>query len=253
MDKPTRYCKIDGCDRELIPPYGRGMCSLHYQRWRKHGDPMYVRDRRKWEAECSIDGCEKPTLARGWCSVHWTRWQRHGSPTARIRGEVVNGCRECPACGIDKTLSAFPEGRTGTCRDCDARRARIRRTFVPWECQSTSEFECRTCGETFSGNARNSTFCSRECFRADYGQRSQRRKQRLSEVERENFKRTEIFERDEWRCGICGDPIDPSISWPARMCGVIDHVIPVSRGGSDTRANVQAAHNRCNARKGARM
>lgn len=31
---------------------------------------------------CSIENCEKKTLARGWCSRHWQRWQRHGDPLA---------------------------------------------------------------------------------------------------------------------------------------------------------------------------
>lgn len=30
-------CTIDGCDK---PHYGRGWCSAHYQRWRRHGDPV---------------------------------------------------------------------------------------------------------------------------------------------------------------------------------------------------------------------
>jgi hypothetical protein len=33
------YCKIEGCDR---PATGHKMCGLHYQRWRKHGDPNWV-------------------------------------------------------------------------------------------------------------------------------------------------------------------------------------------------------------------
>lgn len=32
-------CSIPGCERKF---YARGWCSLHYRRWRVHGDPMTV-------------------------------------------------------------------------------------------------------------------------------------------------------------------------------------------------------------------
>jgi hypothetical protein len=38
VTKPT--CSIADCDSPRII---RGWCRLHYQRWRNHGDPMYVR------------------------------------------------------------------------------------------------------------------------------------------------------------------------------------------------------------------
>lgn len=34
-----RSCAVDGCDR---PPHGSTWCGMHYQRWRKHGDPLTV-------------------------------------------------------------------------------------------------------------------------------------------------------------------------------------------------------------------
>ena len=36
---------------------------------------------------CSIEGCDRPTLARGWCSTHYTRWRKHGDPG--VRGVVA--------------------------------------------------------------------------------------------------------------------------------------------------------------------
>jgi len=32
-------CKIEGCDSKIE---ARGWCSKHYQRWRRHGDPLYT-------------------------------------------------------------------------------------------------------------------------------------------------------------------------------------------------------------------
>lgn len=29
---------------------------------------------------CSIDACDKPTIARGWCGNHYYRWNTHGDP-----------------------------------------------------------------------------------------------------------------------------------------------------------------------------
>ena len=33
----TGPCSIPGCER--VGPLRRGMCNVHYQRWRAHGDP----------------------------------------------------------------------------------------------------------------------------------------------------------------------------------------------------------------------
>lgn len=51
-------------------------------------------------------------------------------------------------------------------------------------------------------------------------------------------------------CAICGKPVDKSLKFPHPMSAVIDHVIPVSRGGhpSDIK-NLQLAHSMCNLAK----
>lgn len=69
----------------------------------------------------------------------------------------------------------------------------------------------------------------------------------------EAYTLSEIAIRDESTCGICGDLVDLELSFPDVMSASIDHVIPLSRGGDDTKANVQLAHFGCNCAKGARM
>lgn len=65
----------------------------------------------------------------------------------------------------------------------------------------------------------------------------------------EPYRRVDIFERDGWTCKLCDLPVDPSLDWPHPMAKTIDHVIPVSKGGPDSPANVQLAHFGCNLRK----
>jgi 5-methylcytosine-specific restriction endonuclease McrA len=68
----------------------------------------------------------------------------------------------------------------------------------------------------------------------------------------EDFGYEEIFERDGWRCGICGERIDKTVVHPDRRSASLDHVVPLSKGGEHSRANVQAAHLGCNSTKGNR-
>lgn len=63
----------------------------------------------------------------------------------------------------------------------------------------------------------------------------------------------DVFERDGWSCGICREPVDPLAAWPDRMSASLDHILPLSKGGAHTYANVQLAHLGCNVEKGARV
>lgn len=66
----------------------------------------------------------------------------------------------------------------------------------------------------------------------------------------EKINRLEIFERDEWTCGLCGYEIDKEIRLPHPMAATLDHVLPLALGGLHIRENVQAAHHVCNQMKG---
>lgn len=60
----------------------------------------------------------------------------------------------------------------------------------------------------------------------------------------------EVFERDNWTCGICGDMIDRHLRGDNWWRATLDHVIPLCKGGTHTWDNVRAAHWRCNMLKG---
>ncbi|MFJ4637603.1 HNH endonuclease [Streptomyces hygroscopicus] len=68
----------------------------------------------------------------------------------------------------------------------------------------------------------------------------------------ERFAPRDVYERDKWTCGLCRRPVDPGLAWPHPMSASVDHILPLSQGGSHTLANVQCAHLSCNSSKGDR-
>lgn len=66
------------------------------------------------------------------------------------------------------------------------------------------------------------------------------------------FKPRDVFERDGWLCGICGDPVNAELNWPDPKSASLDHVVPLSKGGAHSPENAQCAHLSCNVSKGNR-
>ena len=62
------------------------------------------------------------------------------------------------------------------------------------------------------------------------------------DTHRRKITRRAVFARDSWTCQYCG----------SRSNLTVDHVIPRSKGGSDSLENLRAACQRCNYGRGAR-
>lgn len=123
---------------------------------------------------------------------------------------------------------------------------------------------CRACGALFDPAGRQRVFCGRECcvswwkahaadkYRGRYRERRKyQSKARHFGVEAEVVDRRKVFERDGWKCQVCG------CKTPKRLRGTtdprapeLDHRIPMSRGGPHTYENVQCCCRSCNSAKG---
>lgn len=217
----NRLCAASDYGRTLTGRgEGKGYCSKHYNRLRRHEDPLWGRPGRP---VCSIDGCTGPAKGRGWCGKHYGRWSVHGDPVARVRGEVVAGKKLCAICGEDKPVAEFTR-LNDPCRPCQAMQVQAHRKRNP------------------------------DYWRTDAADaRSQRRRAAKRDPSADLFAPVEIFVRDNWTCGICSTPVDRSKKFPDAGSISLDHIVPLSRGGLHTRANTQASHLGCNIRKNDRL
>jgi 5-methylcytosine-specific restriction endonuclease McrA len=237
VSKPT--CSIDGCDR---PSLARGWCSTHYHRWRTTGSTEIANARSSWYRgqPCSIDGCEKPAAKRGWCGTHYKRWRLTGDPgpaalIKQRRRRVVDGRKQCSMCLLWLPLAGFnahPRGTGGvgsTCRSCRAALATEWRQANPdysaaWRALNQDKVQAQA------------EF--RRALRA--GRKS------------EHVSPEAVFKRDGFTCLLCFELLAMDKPWPHPLSPSIDHVVPLSLGGDHLYSNLQAAHLRCNIRKGAR-
>lgn len=85
--------------------------------------------------------------------------------------------------------------------------------------------------------------------------RVQRRRARRLNNGVERYTEAQVLELYGTNCALCSLPIDLTAPRTCRKAGWqyglhIDHVIPISKGGPDTLANVQPTHALCNVRKG---
>lgn len=153
---------------------------------------------------------------------------------------------------------SLPAGEA-TCRECRA----AGRGASP-----LVELACGHCGAGFTrlrGSTRKGAtpFCSVKCRnqakvvfagasrRAVDRIRCAKRRARFVAAIVEAVDPDVVFERDEWQCYLCDEPIDRALTGRDRMGPTIDHLIPLAEGGEHSYANVAAAHRSCNSRKGA--
>ena len=93
---------------------------------------------------------------------------------------------------------------------------------------------------------RNAEKPMRQRYPAQFAAKDARRRMRVAEATVEEFDPKDVFDRDGWVCGICGDPVDPELKYPDPLSKSLDHIVPIAWGGAHSSENAQLAHLRCN-------
>lgn len=78
----VRPCSIKDCGKLTgVRGTARGLCSQHYNRWLRNGDPN-IRSKHVYATHqtCSVEGCDRLVAGRSLCATHWMRWKRCGDP-----------------------------------------------------------------------------------------------------------------------------------------------------------------------------
>lgn len=118
--------------------------------------------------------------------------------------------------------------------------------------RSTRSVVCVYCGVSFEhiGSHSRVTCGSPECRRSADRDAVNVRLAKKRKVTIESFTALSIFERDQWKCGLCGQRVDQDLKYPDPLSVSLDHIVPISQDGDHSRANTQCAHLQCNLRKG---
>lgn len=219
-------CEIEGCDGSV---YADGKCQTHYRRIQ----------RKNVERKCSVEGCDNPHLANGFCNKHYQRFVATGSTDDPIVIEKcsVEGCSEkhfgngyCQNHNRRFKLYGDPKAK--------GRPERIRK--------------CQSCGEEkeiWGNNLCLKCYKGQEKFRHSKRVREYNRRVKIKNGTVGKFTKQQVLDKTNGCCGICGKTIDLTLKHPNKDSFSIDHIVPISKGGSNTLDNVQAAHLICNVRK----
>lgn len=103
--------------------------------------------------------------------------------------------------------------------------------------------ECRHCGERFVRKGMASPYCSKRCNLRDRpsGGIPISRRERLA-----------IYERDNWTCQLCGEPVDRQAHYLDDWAPTLDHIEPRSAAliPDHSPRNLRTAHRWCNSARG---
>lgn len=215
---------------------------------------------------CSVPECERPHAAKGYCQLHWNRSRIHGDPLVTMKGKyhkvqsTPEGLRVCKGCVIAKPASEFhrdggsPDGLRAQCKPC-------RNGFMA-EYYGANR-EARVAYELNRRQVRGDE--ARAWDRARYQRDREKRVALASDASRLRRARMagvlsdpgltvkKLREIHGGNCCYCGIALDfrsrKRSDGIAPNRGTLEHIIPISRGGTHTFDNTALACHHCNVSK----
>ena len=276
------YCAAEGCERGHIKG---GYCGSHYsqkdrgkeltplqKRRPRRSGPAKCGTRSAYELGCRCAECReaKRIEAAEWRAAYK---QKHGRGyyEGRKRNRKVYE-RTCDFCAHDFTtkthiarycsLECAKRDAAGWSKAKDIvpyvsapKPTQAPTTVIPsnnWYTAGT----CRVCGDTFVSQYMHVT-CSTQCqdtYDTDRKREARhRRRARLRNAYRAKVTPSKVYERDGYKCHLCGKRTKADAKAPHPQAPTLDHIVPLAQGGTHEPSNVATACFICNSRKGDRM
>lgn len=234
-----------------------GLCGKHYQRLKRHGstNPEGVQFRDHSVKSCRWQDCGQPVKAKGYCLRHYQRFNLYGDPSAtKLRDVDLNLPRYCEHCGKD--ISDRRSNAVFCSRDCKTK-ASDRRRLIDGREKTRNQKRYPKERRRRKKQARDLYWATqpRQLEKSKawrhanpdkrYAHHINRRGRKFNNpgfAEVTDWEWRRMVQRTGYRCTYCGKR-------PNKL--VMDHIIPLSRGGRHAPGNVTPACTGCNGAKAA--
>ena len=254
-------CAIEGCPGKIA---GRGWCIKHYTRWRRHGDALWERvpSRKPNAVKMRLARASKPShrrpvgdIACPACGKTFARSRDRWTACSRVCSNRLRADTKWPPSRPKKGAPSCIV-RYYTCQSCQSLCAGNRARRACKSCAPKNGYvvrqprpkACAQCNQLFVSKWRR--LCD-PCAESNKRQthRANRRKWKVLTRGR-SYRASDIYERDGWRCHLCGKVCARDEKVPHPKAATIDHLVPIAAGGADDPANVATAHFICNSKRG---
>lgn len=247
------------CEKEASKGYKWANSSEWERKQKENLTDRYIKQLYNMASHGKIKACDvTPEMIeqkRKYILEH-REWIKNNSPKTKEQKLITI---TCPICGQDFVGKRPQQYCSMKCRLEADRQSAVESYKRRHLDVFSKERTCSVCGSKFYkpyGNAVPYKFCSNACREiAKKDARKLARRLRENKIKKDSIRHGYInpdyvYERDHWICGICGKKIVKAKTSPHPLSPSIDHIIPLSKGGSHTKENVRAAHHYCNSKRG---
>ena len=243
----NRTCSVSDCPTDMTGKYLRkSYCEKHYYSWRKYGTPTPTSHQRRAArkgyspepgncVQCSTEFLRTNQNSK-YCSDICRSWAAFLGP---------GKSKHCSDCGDPMTASRSSKTGPGRCAGCSQhgsggyKRGCRCEVCVAAKRDANMAYKAKVKAEHGVGPS--------TLFKRHYRERTGVSYRATPKDWIDPKLRLKLYERDDWLCHLCKEPVDRSAHFNDDFAPSLDHLKPRSKGGSDEPGNLKTSHRICNA------